>query len=226
MAYINTPPVVTNGLILHLDAGNRLSYTSGSTVWNDLSGNNNSGSLTNGPTFNSANQGSIVFDGSNDYVVMNKTITPTSNITYIVFLWKNGTPQSAYAGILVGREGTLSALGICMDSSGINTWVFWNSSVVNGIPIPDQSWCMLAMTNTTGGNNIMYSYSSTSKSIVTTNAAVNSVNNATLYVGSDALNAGRYFNGRIGYSMIYNRALSTQEINQNYNALKNRYGLT
>ena len=66
MAYINTPPVVTNGLILHLDAGNRLSYTSGSTVWNDLSGNNNSGSLTNGPTFNSANQGSIVFDGSND----------------------------------------------------------------------------------------------------------------------------------------------------------------
>ena len=67
MATIGGSNIVTNGLVLALDAANRRSYISGSFVWNDISGNRNSGSLINGPTFDSANGGSIVFDGTNDY---------------------------------------------------------------------------------------------------------------------------------------------------------------
>ena len=62
--------IVTNGLVLHLDAAQRRSYSGSGTVWTDLSGNGNNGTLTNGPTFNSANGGSIQFDGSNDHVNM------------------------------------------------------------------------------------------------------------------------------------------------------------
>ena len=61
------PRIVTDGLVLCLDAGNSKSYPGSGTAWNDLSRNGNNGTL-NGPTFNSADRGSIVFDGTNDYV--------------------------------------------------------------------------------------------------------------------------------------------------------------
>ena len=67
--------IVTNGLVLYLDAANTLSYTSGYTVWNDLSGNNNNGTLVDGPTFSSGNAGSIVFDGVDDYVKIEPSLS-------------------------------------------------------------------------------------------------------------------------------------------------------
>jgi hypothetical protein len=74
MAGTIAPNIVTDGLVLYLDAANTKSYVSGSTTWNDMSGFSNNGTLVNGPTFNSANGGSIVFDGVNDYVDCNSTI--------------------------------------------------------------------------------------------------------------------------------------------------------
>ena len=68
MAYNFSPKIVTDGLVLYLDAANTKSYVSGSTVWNDISRGGNNGSLINGPTFISGNGGSIVFDGVNNYV--------------------------------------------------------------------------------------------------------------------------------------------------------------
>ena len=83
MASLGGPNIITNGLVLALDAANTKSYVSGSTVWRDLSGNNNSGSLTNGPTFNSANGGSIVFDGVDDYCVNSLSNGFTAAMTII-----------------------------------------------------------------------------------------------------------------------------------------------
>ena len=68
--YFGTPPTKANGLVLYLDAANRKSYVSGSTVWNDISGNGYSGSLANNPIFNSQNGGNIVFDGVNNYATV------------------------------------------------------------------------------------------------------------------------------------------------------------
>jgi hypothetical protein len=67
MAGTVAPNIVTDGLVLYLDAANVKSYVSGSTTWVDIAAGNNV-TLTNGPTFNSGNNGSIVFDGTNDYV--------------------------------------------------------------------------------------------------------------------------------------------------------------
>ncbi len=64
MAFIHSPKLVTSGLVLCLDAANKLSYPGSGTSWYDLSGNNYNGTLTNGPTFNNGNGGSIVFDGA------------------------------------------------------------------------------------------------------------------------------------------------------------------
>jgi len=68
MGIARGPKIVTSGLVLALDAADKLSYRGSGTTWRDLSGNNNTGTLTNGPTFNAGNLGSIVFDGTNDYV--------------------------------------------------------------------------------------------------------------------------------------------------------------
>ena len=75
MGFSRGPKIVTNGLVLTLDAGSKKSYSGSGTTWKDLSGNGNTGTLVNGPTFNSANGGSIVFDGSNDTVsTLNNTL--------------------------------------------------------------------------------------------------------------------------------------------------------
>ncbi len=74
MAFNYSPRVVTDGLVLYLDAANQYSYVSGSTSWNDISRGGNNGILTNGPTYNSANGGSIVFDGTNDLIIKNQAL--------------------------------------------------------------------------------------------------------------------------------------------------------
>ncbi len=77
MGLAHSPRTVTDGLVLALDAGNTKSYPGSGTAWTDLIGSNN-GTLTNGPTYNSDNGGSIVFDGTNDYV----TISDDSDFTF------------------------------------------------------------------------------------------------------------------------------------------------
>jgi len=67
MATKYSPKIVTDGLVLSLDAANNKSYPGSGTTWSDLSGNGNTGTLTNGPTFSNTNLGSIVFDGVDDY---------------------------------------------------------------------------------------------------------------------------------------------------------------
>jgi hypothetical protein len=65
-----SPQIVTSGLVLCLDAANKVSYPSTGTAWYDLSGNANTSTLINGPTFSGMNSGVIVFDGTDDYVSM------------------------------------------------------------------------------------------------------------------------------------------------------------
>ena len=62
------PNVVEDGLVLALDAGNTQSYPGSGTAWTDISGKGNNGTLTNGPTYSSADGGAIVFDGINDHI--------------------------------------------------------------------------------------------------------------------------------------------------------------
>ena len=70
MGLAHSPKIVTNGLVLCLDAGNTKSYPGSGTAWTDLSGRGNNGTLTNGPTYSSTNGGSVVFDAVDDYVTV------------------------------------------------------------------------------------------------------------------------------------------------------------
>ena len=91
----HSPRIVTDGLVLCLDAANKRSYPGTGTTWTDLKGENN-GTLTNGPTFDSSNKGSIVFDGTNDYINCGNgsEFSITEQITLIC--WMKKTSNSGY----------------------------------------------------------------------------------------------------------------------------------
>jgi hypothetical protein len=93
--------IVTNGLALYLDAGNASSYPGSGTNWTDLSSNGRNGTLTNGPTYSATNGGSIVFDGTNDFVQCLGSLTVTA-ATFVSWIRRNGN-QNQYDGILFSR---------------------------------------------------------------------------------------------------------------------------
>jgi hypothetical protein len=224
-------PIVTNGLVLHLDAANIRSYPKSGVTWTDLSGNNNTGTIVNSPTFNSGNQESLVFNGTTQYVTTANTITLTT-ATFISWVNLNGS-QPSYTGIIVSRISDATATGLGSSygntpttnqlgylwNGALNTYS-WNS----GLIIPTNAWCMVAVSVSSTSAT---AYLCQSSGITSTTNTVNhsSVSN-NFNVGRDPYSlGGRFFNGNIAQSLLYNRALSATEIQQNYNATKGRFNL-
>jgi hypothetical protein len=97
--YNYTGGIVTNGLVLNLDAAKTDSYPGTGSIWRDLSGNSNNGTLTNGPTFSGiGKQASIVFDGSDDKVYCGSGSTIDFNVSqsFTTCCWAYLTAISGY----------------------------------------------------------------------------------------------------------------------------------
>ena len=225
--------MVTNGLVLALDAANTKSYVSGSTTWNDLSGNNNSGSLVNGPTFSSTNGGSIVFNGttSGSYITTPSTLTLSNTISFN--FWISSVGQTSYNQAILGKDtnGANPHLLIRRGNSSDNLiWNYYNGSAT--------------LTTTfnsffTGFNNLFVNlqitadYTSGVLNVYRNGVLFGTSTHTMLYPNTSAIltlgnwlpNTGLAFNGNITTTQIYNRALSATEISQNYNAQKSRFNL-
>lgn len=206
------PKIVTNGLVLYLDAGNNKSYPGTGTVWTDLTGNNNNGTLVNAPTFSSVNGGVIVLDGANDYIDVPINLTNTNytimgaaryvtiggrtfsgkNNNWLMGHW-NITTQNYYA------EGWVSSVGGASDTN-------WRIYAATGNYSGD-SWGMYVNGQLNAGPN---------------NVGINGPNG--FAIGSYA-GISEFSNSHIGNLLVYNRGLTSAEILQNYNATKGRFGL-
>ena len=216
-------PVVDTSLQLWLDAAQTASYPGSGTTWTDLSGAGRNGTLTNGPTYSNTNGGFIVFDGTNDFVQCSGSLTVTA-ATFVCWIRRNGT-QGQYDGILFSR-GT--------NTTGMNFYTsnqlgyHWNdaSSTYNwssGLTVPNLTWCMIAISVT---STAATAYLCQTSGITTATNTVNhssSVLNDIKIAQDDA--GSRFFNGSIATAMIYNRALTADEITTNFNALRGRYGI-
>jgi hypothetical protein len=223
------PYINTDGLVFTLDAGNKNSYPGSGTNWYDLSGNGNNGTLTNGPTFNSSNLGSIVFDGVDDYVnIPNSTnLNPVKNMT--ISSWVNATSfNNTYIGILDKYNGgTSTGFAVYIPNvSGIQRFRFLNnatsySEVTATSSISTGLWYNVTCTYDGTNINIYVNGSFESSASCSGN---NNGNSDAVKLGGDGVSTN-YFNCKISTTLIYNRALTTSEILQNYNATKSRYGL-
>jgi hypothetical protein len=222
------PNTITNGLVLSLDAANAKSYISGSTTWRDLSGNNNSGSLVNGPTFSSANGGSIVFDGTNDYSNNGyiSQLYNTKTITYNVWLKWNTTSNNR---IIIGNENQTGV--VCFGIRQRSTNDYWISSgigfanIISVTPNIDTTKIHMITALTDGTNAFFYI-----NGVLLGTSAYSStfVSQTSFYVGIGVGTGNSFlepFSGNIYNAQIYNRSLLPSEILQNYNAQKSRFGL-
>jgi hypothetical protein len=228
MSFNYSPKIVTDGLVLCLDAANPNSYASGSTAWRDLSRGGNNGTLINGPTFNAANGGSIVFDGTNDYVNCGNStsLSITSNIS--LSTWINSTtlftaqnfPPFIIKGInisymLYGNSYTNQVRLRIGDNIAANVIDTVSTIAIN-------SWYNIV--GTYDGTNMRIYINGTLDNTKSRTGTI-PVGSNTVYIGYNPVGEALVYNGRISQTSIYNRALSAQEILQNYNATKTRYGL-
>ncbi len=242
MAFIHSPKIVTDGLIFVLDAANNKSYAGSGTNWTDLSGNNNSGSLTNGPTFNSANGGSIVFDGSNDFVLISSSSLPlfdlyTSPFT-IECTIKTDIAYSSlntFSRIISMNNGTRNIqLGMARqtpDVTPLRTFYILNDNVASlpgrvtsgDIPFGTINH-VVATFNGTSTYNIYLNGVLANGVYVGNTIATYLVPSGSFTIGQRGDNAG-YLNGNIYNVKIYNKALSANEVLQNFNATRGRFGV-
>lgn len=221
--FAHSPKLVTSGLVLALDAGNVKSYTSGSTTWFDKSGFSNNGTLTNGPTFTGSNGGSIVFDGSDDYVSIPYNASSfnlgTGDFTFNIWYNNNGGGDFqrlftigafSTAGNFQFERGGGNRVVVHVNGS----FVIYNTTNTSG------NWYNFTVTRTSGVVNV---YNNT-VNIGSSTQSGNINNTDSIQIGRDSV-YGVYFNGRIPLIHLYNKSLTVQEIAQNYNALKSRFGL-
>lgn len=233
--FTGTPPIVTDGLVFVVDAANYESYPGSGTTWYDLSGNGNNGTLTNGPIFDSGNGGSIVFDGSNDYIRVPsaQSFIPTTNMTIEVWQYMEGRDST----ILMATDGNGAnevllyngwanlineKFGVAFNSPSVNTWL------VSNITPPLNTWTHICVTK--NGTTVSLYFNTVFDNSNTQIGDVSVGVNSPLLIGVDADsgnegNLGNYFEGNLSNIKIYNRVLSADEITQNYNALKSRFNL-
>lgn len=240
MAFNFSPKVVTDGLVLYLDAANSKSIISGSTTWNDLSRGGNNVTLVNGPTFNSGSGGNIIFDGSDDYVNLQNVnftneislciwhyfLTPTVN--YPLF-YGNGTSitnESFYATILgpvygTGNVGKVAAFfktdTISQTSGRID---------LTSTSIRTEKYTYMVATYKSSNFAKLYINGIEEDSKVTTSLNLNpNIGSFVLAGGNPVPVSGNPFKGSIFIFQIYNRSITQTEVLQNYNATKTRFGL-
>lgn len=236
MAFRYSPKIVTDGLVLYLDASNPKSIISGSTVWNDISRGGNNGTLVNGPTYSSSNGGSISFDGTNDYVIC-------SNSTKLLNFSDSGTVDFVYKKNSIPISNYTKLWGF----SSVNMW-YENDELTN--PSPVMRFVIKFNDNSVTGISTGIAYNDLSLYNITlvysvsggttnfnvykngvfyTNKSINKLLNSAsspLYLGSDnSFVGGSYTNCNIYSFKFYNKALSANEILQNYNTTKSKFGL-
>jgi len=229
--------IVTSGLVLHLDAGNAASYSGSGTTWTDLSGNSNTGTLTNGPTYSSANSGSIVFDGTNDYALVTNPST-LRNQDFTVSIWINPATQNQAIVTLIDFDHALANQGWVLQSEDATTnrnfYFAWADGSIfqprggfgsgKGVQLTTGVWQNITYTKS-GTSLLGYKNGTQTYTGTASNANVNYTSSKNMRIADCISISSRTYKGNISQVAMYNRAISASEVTQNYNALRERYGL-
>lgn len=236
--------IVTDGLVLCLDAGDRKSYSGSGTTWKDRSGNGNDGTLVNGVGYDSGNLGSLTFDGVDDGVIVGSKpeflfntgdsitaeawVNPsnTNAQLYQAFFTIGGVPATSRDRLFQMRIDNLEKFGFLYRNSSNTQWqILETGSIVN-----NNTWYHVVSTYTYGTGSSWKVYVNgvgVSTSYLAGNGNANPIQPAdtSVHIGlsEDGTTAGEQWLGKISISRLYNRALTEAEIQQNFNAQKSRF---
>jgi hypothetical protein len=226
---INGPKMVTDGLVLLLDAADKNSYPDSGTTWRDVSGNANIGTLINGPTFDSANGGSIFTDGVNDWVSTN-TFGGSATDSYTFSAWfkndnfdeakyilgrgrdGNGAGWSLYIAIQTNGTALAGAVTTVPSLAGLGT--------TGTIPILLNTWYHITGVWTAGSSLKCYINGILDGTLLTSSTNLRTSTDG-WWLGS--ITTTNFTSGYNAIMQVYNRVLSDAEILQNYNAMASRF---
>jgi hypothetical protein len=247
----NVRNITTNGLVLFLDAANPKSYVSGSTTWNDLTLNQNTTTLINGPTYSSSFAGGIVFDATNDYGAV--TTTAADRLKWSNYWTGTSANQMTiicvvtadFSGFVSIRDGIIGqqyyyGLGFsfeihCNPNNTYASPAFNIGANANFQNLNTPSWSaytnvpvFISLTHDGTTKSINYSlnntfYSTGLPQVVSGGTYMSDVTNNVQLV--QYTSAGGYRGKTIHYLSIYNRVLSQQEVLQIYNSVRGRFKL-
>lgn len=237
------PNIVTNGLVLHLDAANTKSYPGTGTTWYDRSGKGANGTMVSSiiPTYSNIQPSHFNFSGSLT-TNTNSITVPTSNIlqvssSFSIEVWINRDPNIA---ALTDRESILSNTGgangfrfqiggpstLNYLIGGVGSAGYSEGTLTTTAPVADGKWHQVGA---------MFDIASTQGSCkvygIVDGVIVNSVNISTLAISMPLATAGigyaccSSFKGKVSKLMMYQKILTAQEVLQNYNATKSRFNL-
>jgi hypothetical protein len=234
MAFNYSPKIITDGLVLYLDAANVKSYVSGSTTTYSLT-SSSTGSLVNGTGYSNINGGTWTFDGVDDSISTNPPAfsSTTNSLSFNFWVYPTGTSTSSQT--ILGRDTNSAGATphiLIRRTSNLNlTWNYSNGTSAVTMGFSDvflnnlNKWVNLQITaNYTTGvvnvyrNGIFYSQQTMSTPVFPNTSVP-------VYISSFVSAGFIPWTGNIAVTQIYNKELSATEVLQNYNALKGRYGL-
>ena len=231
MAYRNGPKITTDGLVLCLDAAISKSYPGSGTTWYDLSTSKNNGTLTNGPTFTNSNNGILNFDGVNDYVIFTRPSSIITGGSISVSIWAKwittGTTTSTIQALIDNNHSNSPLQGfVLQDRPDLSKKLTFSSSpnqtgVASTFQVGDGIWRHIVGTNDTSTSKL-YIDGVLNNSLSQSGLATVQPN---ISIGYWQMGSGRYLNGKVAHVSIYSRALTSLEIQQNYNATRGRFGV-
>jgi hypothetical protein len=218
MALEHHPRIVTNGLVMYVDAANTRSYSGTGFTANGLVGGIG-GTLVNGVGFGTTDNGYFIFDGTNDYINFGNSSTLQQSTGSLSAWTKASSPGSGYRGI-IAKQG---AYGLFYTDSVLVAYD-WAADTPRstGINIADNTWKNVVLTYQSGVSNGTRIYIN-GVSVLTATITIQS-QVANLFGGAEA-NANQFASCQISSFKMHNRVLTAQEILQNYNSIKKRYGL-
>lgn len=240
MAISRGPSIVRTGLILSLDAADRNSYPGSGTIWYDMSGTRKNGTLSNGPTFNSNNGGSIVFDGADDIITLPQASNfyPLNSHTLEIWVKSSGLGAGQSEGGLIAID---YGIYMTINSSGNLRYTVYSTEggfpgiyLVNNISTTvtpslfNNTWRHVVCTCSVGGFYYMY----VDGRLLTSGSVGSTTLNSTFWptlvsrIGENANNSTIYqLNGNVAVARVYNIQLTTSQVLQNYNSLRNRFNV-
>ena len=234
VAPVSLSSIVSNGLILNLDAGNATSYPGTGTTWTDLSVNGNNGTLINGVSYGSSNGGGLTFDGVNDYVITSNNLGISGDSAVSISTWVKliELGSGSYGFRTISMFGNVyssgGGMGIMHRGNGTLSVAFYQglaATSLGGI-IAANNWYNITITKSPGAVGVettkMYvngvAQTLTFNTSITPNFA-----NTKAYIGTDVANEISN-NMVIGNTLIYSKALTSTEVVQNFDATKGRFG--
>ena len=227
MALAHSPRMVTDELVLCLDAGNTKSYSGSGTTWTDLSGKGNNGTLTNGPTYSSANGGYFTFDGTNDYISFASQVSADLTSGFTFGFWikvPSAQNNTGWNYILSDRDASPNGdYEIGIYSNNNTNFLFKDNDIVPAT---------ISTTLGTGWNYLVFGQNSSfgrfiylngvlkaSSSVVSGNSTIEFDK---LFIRENTINPFKCDSSLIH---LYDRELTAAEVQQNFNALRGRFGI-